>query len=246
MRIGFFTDIHGNRDAFDAVLGHAGSMRLDRTVVLGDLVGYGADPVAVVDTVRRMAEAGASVIKGNHDAYAVRPGKGMTENARHAIEWTHRVLDADARAWLDALPYTIEEDDRLYVHASANEPEAWHYVDTRSAAAASLKATGARLIFCGHTHVPAVFHMIGGRGVEYFQPLPNKPTPVSGARRYLTVVGSVGQPRDRNPAACWALYDTDEKTITQHRVPYDPGPTMRRIKDAGLPEWLADRLLEGR
>lgn len=246
MRIGLFTDIHGNREALDSCLEHAAAVGIDRHVFLGDLVGYGPDPAYIVDRVRGLVETGAIVIRGNHDDYAVKPKRGMSEMARIAIEWTHKVLDAEARAWLGTLPFSAQEDDRLYVHASAAEPPEWHYIDNRAAAEACLAATAQRLIFCGHTHVPALFHSIGGRPAEHFRPLANKPVPLLPARRWVTVVGAVGQPRDRNPNACWGLLDTDEKSIAMMRVPYEIDETLRKINAADLPEWLGIRLKEGR
>ena len=246
MRIGLFSDIHGNREAFDACIADARGAGLDRIVVLGDLVGYGPDPAYVVDRVRALADEGALVLRGNHDDYAVRPRRGMSENARIAIEWTHERLDSDALGYLGALPLEIPDGERLYVHASAADPASWTYVDDRDAAEACLAATGARQIYCGHTHVPALYHSIAGRKPEHFRPLPNKPIPLSSARRYVLVTGAVGQPRDRNPNACWGLLDTEAKSVTLMRVPYDVDATMRKINDAGLPEWLGRRLKEGR
>ncbi|MEJ1160759.1 metallophosphoesterase family protein [Prosthecomicrobium sp. N25] len=246
MRIGLLSDIHANREAFDACLEAVDEATCDRLVVLGDLVGYGPDPVYVLDRVRELAHRGALVVRGNHDDYAVQPRRGMSERAKEAIDWTHARLDADAKAYLAALPLTIEDEDRLYVHASAADPANWTYVDDEDAAAASFAATRARLILCGHTHVPSLYHSLAGRRPQYFRPLPNRPIPLSATRRYLLVLGAVGQPRDRNPNACWGLLDTREKTVAVMRQPYDVETTMRKINDAGLPEWLARRLAEGR
>lgn len=246
MRIGLLSDIHGNREALDACLASLAEERCDRVVVLGDLVGYGPDPVYVVDRVRELAERGAIVIRGNHDDYVARPRRGMSEHAKTAIDWTRTRLDAETQAYLGALPLSVREDDRLYVHASADEPADWTYVDDVDTADRSLQATDARHVYCGHTHVPALFHAMPGRRAQYFRPLPNRPIPFVASRRYLLVLGAVGQPRDRNPNACWGLVDTDEPGVTLVRIPYDVDTTMRKINDAGLPEWLARRLAEGR
>ena len=123
MRIAFLSDIHANREAFDACLAHAMRQKADRLVFLGDLVGYGADPAYVVETVRDLMGKGALTILGNHDEAAVHGNtEGMNDYARAALEWTHRALDAEARDFISGLPMTIEEDDRLYVHSEASSP----------------------------------------------------------------------------------------------------------------------------
>lgn len=246
MRIGLLTDIHANREALDACLADIDVEGCDLLVVLGDIVGYGPDPAYAVDRVRELAERGAVVVKGNHDEAAVAPRRGMSEHARRAIDWTRDGIDDDAKAYLDALPFSVADEDRLYVHAGAADPARWVYVDDIESAAQSFAGSTARSIFCGHTHLPALFHMLPGRRPQHFRPLDNKPVPLSQGRRNLIVVGSVGQPRDRNPKACWGLLDTAERSVTMRRVPYDLDTTMRKINDAGLPEWLALRLAEGR
>lgn len=246
MRILFLTDIHGNREALDATLRVCGDVGADRTVILGDLVGYGPDPAYVVERVSRLIDDGAICLMGNHDEAAVKGNAGMTPNARFAIEWTSRQLDMAHLAFLQNLPMTAGDEDRTYVHASAHEPHRWHYITNSDAAERCLAHTASRLVFCGHTHMPAYFHALPGQTVRSFVPIPEKPFPISAARRAVLVVGSVGQPRDGNSAACFAIYDDSERTMTYHRVPYPADVTLRKIKDAGLPEWLGMRLLVGR
>jgi len=246
VKLAFFTDIHANREAFDMCLAEAEARGASRIVILGDIVGYGADPNYVVTRVRELVARGAMAVKGNHDDYAIRPQSGMVEHARRAIEWTRDRLEPEARDFLAGLPMSVREDDRLYVHASAHQPETWPYIDACEAADRCLQADGARLIFCGHTHLPAAFHALPGRRAAHFRPQPNHPLPVSAHRRYVMVVGSVGQPRDRNPHACWGLLDLEARTFAQMRVPYDIETTRQKILDAGLPDWLGRRLAEGR
>ncbi len=252
MRIALLTDIHANREAFDACLAAVEAAGADRIVILGDLVGYGPDPAYVVDRCRALAEAGAVVIKGNHDEAMEKGTRGMADHAARALEWTRAALDEERRAWLAALPLQHRDGEILYVHASARAPAEWHYLTDLDEAGRCLAATDARLVFCGHTHVPVIFHglAVGGGGrpkhLDLFIPLPGKPVPFSSARRYAVVVGSVGQPRDRNPAACWALHDIEERSVTMLRAAYDIDATVRKIKDAGLADWLGRRLYEGR
>lgn len=246
MRILFLTDIHGNREALDAALRVTKALGADRTIILGDIVGYGPDPVHVIETVSHLIDDGALCLMGNHDEAAFRGSGGMTPNAKFAIEWTTRQLQPSHLGFLKRLPVTFEEEDRLYVHASAHEPGKWHYVNGPDAAHSCLLKTAARLVFCGHTHIPACYHALAGRKPQLFRPLPEKSFPISAVRRAVIVNGAVGQPRDRISAACYGLYDDIERSMTFHRVPYDADITLRKIKDAGLPEWLGMRLLVGR
>ncbi len=245
MRIAFFTDIHANREAFTACLDHAGRKRIDRYVFLGDYVGYGADPVFAIETVMAQVERGALAILGNHDAAALVPDPRMSGAAAAAIEWTRRRLDAGHLDFIKGLPLTGEDDGRLYVHASADTPGAWRYVTDRRAAAECLAATNAKVIFCGHTHVPALFHRsLTGRTAR-FRPQDGVELPLTAALRWLAVIGSVGQPRDHNPAACYAVLDAAGNVLTYLRVPYDIDAAARKISDAGLPAVLSRRLFAG-
>lgn len=250
MRIGLITDIHGNLEALQAVLQDIDRAGVDRLVCLGDVVGYGADPLAVVEVVARRAADGMVVLKGNHDAAIAEGTRGMSHNAAIALSWTAARLGPAEQAFLAALPMTAEEGEILFVHASAARPEAWLYVRDVADAAESFAATEARVIFSGHTHVPALFHTLDGAlstgEMLSFRPIPDRPVPLSAIRRYHAVIGAVGQPRDGDPRACWGLYDTEAGEITWHRVPYDIATSVRKITDAGLPEGLWRRLLSGR
>jgi diadenosine tetraphosphatase ApaH/serine/threonine PP2A family protein phosphatase len=244
--IALFTDIHGNREAFEACLAHCSRHAIDRFVFLGDYVGYGADPGFVVDTVRGFAERGAVALLGNHDSAAVGTPERMNDEAALAIEWTRRRLDAHQLGFLGGLPLTAEEDGRLYVHASAAAPANWNYVIDEAAAARSLAATKAGRTFCGHTHVPAVFHLSATGKLAGFDPVEGVAMPLTWQRRWVAVIGAVGQPRDRNPAACYALYDDAAGTLAYMRVPYDVEAAQRKIRAAGLPLFLSARLAWGR
>jgi diadenosine tetraphosphatase ApaH/serine/threonine PP2A family protein phosphatase len=246
MRIAFLTDIHGNLEALTAVLNALNDVGYDKLVVLGDLVGYGPDPVAVVEKVGDLIASGAVCIKGNHDEAACDLSTGMTDSAQTAIEWTRQQLHAPHIEFLKALPMQIADEDRLYVHASAHNPHKWHYIRSSDAADRCLDATSARLVFVGHTHIPAVFHGLPGRPTVTFVPATNVEMPISSIRRAVTVVGSVGQPRDGIPAACFGVLDLAQRTITMKRVPYDHSETAEKVRRAGLPFWLGDRLAIGK
>jgi diadenosine tetraphosphatase ApaH/serine/threonine PP2A family protein phosphatase len=245
MRIALMSDIHANREALAACLDHAAQNGIDRTVYLGDYVGYGADPGWVLDTVMAHVERGAVALLGNHDAAALTDSAGMNEVAAAAIAWTRTQLTERQRAFIADLPLTVEDDDRLYVHASAFEPGQWHYVTELYGASKSLMATQAHATFCGHTHVPALFHMSITGKFASFDPVERVEIPLTAQRRWLAVLGSVGQPRDRDPAACYAVLDDARDTLTYVRVPYDIESAARKIRAAGLPAILSARLFEG-
>jgi diadenosine tetraphosphatase ApaH/serine/threonine PP2A family protein phosphatase len=244
--IALFTDIHGNREAFEACLAHAARHAIDRFVFLGDYVGYGADPGFVVDTVRGFVARGAIALLGNHDSAAIGARERMNDEATLALEWTRRQLEGSQIAFLRGLPLTAEDDDRLYVHASGASPANWQYIVDAPAAARSLYATSADLTFCGHTHVPALFHLTATGKVAGFEPADGVAMPLTWQRRWVAVIGAVGQPRDRNPAACYALFDDATRELTYVRVPYDIEAAARKIRDAGLPLFLSARLAWGR
>jgi diadenosine tetraphosphatase ApaH/serine/threonine PP2A family protein phosphatase len=242
--IAILTDIHGNREALEACLASARENDPDRYVFLGDFVGYGADPGFVVDTVMPFVERGAVALLGNHDSAVVGNHEGMNDAAARAIAWTRKQLDERQRAFLASLPYTAEEGDVLYVHASADAPREWDYMLNADAAVRSLQATKARITFCGHVHVPMSFHLMKVQGLVPYQPPMNTALPLTEGR-WVIVIGAVGQPRDGNPQACYALYDDTAGTLTYVRVPYDIDTAAKKIRAAGLPQRLAARLAFG-
>ena len=246
MRIAFLTDIHGNFEAMNATLHAARTVGFDHLVVLGDLVGYGPDPAAIVEIVGGLVDEGAVCIMGNHDVAVCATSSGMSDNARIAANWTRTQLRRPHLDFLAALPMSVRQEDRLYVHASARTPEKWPYIRSADAAEACVAATDARLVFTGHTHIPAVFHGLPGHKLATFVPNANVEMPISSIRRAVVVVGSVGQPRDGIPAACYGLFDAEQRTITMRRVPYDHNATAEKIRRAGLPFWLGDRLALGK
>jgi diadenosine tetraphosphatase ApaH/serine/threonine PP2A family protein phosphatase len=245
MLIALFADIHGNREALTACLADAERAGAERYVFLGDLVGYGADPVWVVDRVADMVEAGAVAVLGNHDAAALSPRESMNAVAAAAIAWTRTRLNAAHRAFLAQLRLTVDDGDRLYVHASASAPDTWIYVMSAREAFQSFRATPHRLTFCGHTHFPALFNESVRTLPQHHVPVDGSPIPLLGQRRWLAVLGAVGQPRDKNPAACYGLFDAESSRLTYLRVPYDVELAARKIRKAGLPEFLAARLTMG-
>jgi diadenosine tetraphosphatase ApaH/serine/threonine PP2A family protein phosphatase len=246
VKTAFLSDLHANREAVETVLEHARAQGAQRWVLLGDFVGYGADPAWVVDTVRDLVRQGAIAVMGNHDQAVVRgAAPGMRPDARHVIEWTRAQLDAAQLDFLASLPMTQQHGDQLYVHANAWAPGGWDYIQARADAVRSLQATEARYTFCGHMHEPKLFNVSGTGKAGDFVPTPGVPIPVPPHRQWLVIPGSAGQPRDGNPAACYAMLDEAAGTLTFHRVPYDHESAGAKIRAADLPQRLASRLEDG-
>jgi diadenosine tetraphosphatase ApaH/serine/threonine PP2A family protein phosphatase len=246
MRLALFADIHGNREALDACLDHAHRRGADRFGFMGDLVGYGADPGYVVDRVAEYCERGAFAILGNHDAAVLRDGGNMNSYARAAIDWTREELDGPQTAFLDRLPYTCEEGNVLFVHSEASAPTDWIYVTDEEIAERSMQATSKSVTVCGHVHVPQLYRRTGAGITVGALPRENEPIVFDTSAKSLAVLGSVGQPRDENPNAAYALYDDTDMSLTYVRVEYDIERAARKINDAGLPRLLAARLFIGR
>lgn len=239
MRIGLVADVHSNLVALEAVLADLGMV--DALWHLGDIVGYGPEPDAVVD---RLAGLGATGVRGNHDAVAAGDAgaEWFNEDARAAIEWTREVIGPRTHAWLAALPERRVEGDFTLVHGSPRDP-IWEYVTSRPVAAASFPAFSTDHCLHGHTHIPAVWREVDGAAP------PASPhhgaTVALDAGRTLLNPGSVGQPRDGDPRASYAVIDTEARTMTFRRVGYDIAATQAAMRRHRLPERLVLRLDHG-
>jgi predicted phosphodiesterase len=245
MRCAILTDIHANREALSAVLADLVGRGIDRLVFLGDLVGYGPDPDWVLEIVEAQMAQGAMVVRGNHDRAISAPDGAMNPAARRVIDWTVDRLNARQKLFLSELPISIQDDDTLFVHASANDPQDWLYVTDANRAMPSFRVSAARLIFVGHVHVPALYSRDrSGRILGHEIPF-GHPIPLIASRRWLGVVGSVGQPRDGTGKASYCILDRDKAEITYRRVGYDAALTAKKSRAAGLPERLAQRLMQG-
>ena len=246
MRIAFLADIHANLEALNACLADVEKRRIDKLVFLGDIVGYGADPGPCVEVVRDYCGKGAVAVLGNHDEAASGETKfKLNSVAGAAIAWTRSVLKPDQVAFLKALPLQVTDDKRLYVHASAADSASFPYIHSLREAGESLQATPAVFTVVGHVHDPALYHISATGKVMGFIPIADTPIPLSSQRRWLAVMGAVGQPRDRNPSAAYGVYDTKLAEITFVRVPYDIETAQNKIRAAGLPDLLWQRLATG-
>jgi diadenosine tetraphosphatase ApaH/serine/threonine PP2A family protein phosphatase len=252
MRIAALSDVHANLEALDVVLAHVAASAVDAVVCLGDFVGYGPDPNACVE---RLQAAQRASVAGNHDlaALGARGIEHFNLYAQEAIVWTQRALHDDARAFLTALPSRAELDGLLLVHGSPREPID-EYITTTRVARASFAVDAFRVALVGHTHQPAVFEESNNR-VRARGLLAEIPVALSAGSRYIVNVGSVGQPRDGDPRAAYALVDTAPAggapaaggaTVTLHRLAYPIEETQRKMESAGLPVPLIERLASGR
>jgi predicted phosphodiesterase len=243
MRYLVLADIHANLQALEAVLADAARTGYDQVLVLGDLVGYGADPAACID--RTLGLAPAAIVRGNHDKVCagLEPATDFNDVARAAVAWTAATLSEEHRARLAALPMgPARVSEALEIcHGSPFDED--YYVFDLSDASFALETVTARLCLFGHTHVPAAF-------ASSVDPIRSDPgaendliLPARGPA--LVNVGSVGQPRDGDPRAAYGLLDLDQNRLLLCRVAYDVEGAQARIRQAGLPDWLAVRLAVG-
>lgn len=250
MKLALLSDIHANLQALEACVAHAHQQGAQQLAFLGDLVGYGGDPAAVMARIMALAEEGALVLRGNHDEMAVSPPQTSMTLGDSTAQWTHDQLDARALGFLATLPLSIQKDQLLLVHASAEAPELWRYVYDARAASQSLQAASeqpdVRYVFGGHVHHQSLYFKAADESLQRFLPAAGVVVPVPSYRHWLVTVGSVGQPRDGNPRAMYALLDTAQGELTFHRVAYDIVAAADAIRRAGLPDFFADRLELGR
>ncbi len=245
MRIAVISDVHANLAAFDAVIADWGTV--DAVWHLGDIVGYGPDPVECIDRLRNLR---AVNIAGNHDLAAIGKIDTSTFNpaAAAAVAWTRDHLTPDAVAYLEALPHLYETGEYTLAHGSPRNP-IWEYVLDEADARANFAAFKTTVCFIGHSHVPLAYSA-RRNGDSIAQVWPERvlydQDVAFGDRRHLINVGSVGQPRDRDPAARYLLLDSDRRAYRRRRVEYPIAQTQQRMRAAGLPEVLWRRLELGR
>ena len=251
MKLALLSDLHANELALQACVAHAQAQGASQWAILGDLVGYGAQPSAVVDHCQRMADAGAIVLRGNHEDMALHPPAQATRQGEHTAHWTHERLSRSQRQWLAQLPLTARLGSVFLVHASANEPAQWRYVEDEGSASRSLMAAqqaqpDIRFVMGGHVHHQTLYYRGSGGQLMRFNPTPGIPIPVPPHRHWIATVGSVGQARDGDPRAAYALLDLGKHQLTFWRVRYDHAAAAQTVRAAGLGEALARRLELGR
>jgi len=244
MILALLSDIHANLEALEACLRHARENGARRFAFLGDYVGYGADPAGVVGILMQYATDGSVLVRGNHDEALAGSAAYMNEAVRGSIAWAREQLSTEHKAFLGALPLTARQSQIFFVHASAATPQRWSYVDSPAAALKSLRAADSPYTFSGHVHDQLLFAEVDARAATH-RPVPASPIGVGAHRRWLGLVGSVGQPRDGLPAAAYALFDDEARRLTFFRVPYDHHAAASKIRKAGLSVALAHRVERG-
>ena len=240
MKYAVIADIHANLEALRVVLEDAKKQNCTHYVCLGDVVGYNANPKECLDIIR---DTGMPSVKGNHDEYCSSETNldGFNPHAAEAIQWTRSQLTGDDRQWLKELKYIRLVASFSIVHATLDGPQRWGYVFDKLAAAASFTYQNTAVCFFGHTHVPVAFirdSVVRGGTYSKFK--------IEPGRKYFVNVGSVGQPRDGNPKAAYAIYDMDEGSVELRRLDYDISAAQAKIMAAGLPPRLAERLALGK
>ncbi|MDH5179949.1 MAG: metallophosphatase family protein [Gammaproteobacteria bacterium] len=245
MKIAVISDIHSNLEALDACCEKALREGAEQFVCLGDSVGYGPDPAAVLDKLRELP--GFQCVLGNHDEYMFNfIGQESTGPVQMVAEWTVKQLSESHIDFLKSLTYVLVENGVTYVHASLYQPGSWFYITSAERAKKCLESAHTSLVFYGHVHIPLIFHEKADNDVVMINPEQDTPIYLKPNQRYVINVGSVGQPRDDNKDACFVLYDEDRHSVTFHRVAYDYQTTIRKINEKGLHPEFADRLAAGR
>ncbi len=241
MKYGLISDIHANLEALTSVLSDLEKQRVDSIHCLGDVIGYGADPEACLKLIQQTCD---TKLLGNHEyaALGLQSVEQFNEAAKAAAEWTQQTLNEDAVAIMADFDLDRALDDMYLVHASPFEPNRWHYVFAAEDAIRGFGQMKQDLGFFGHSHIPMILR-------ERPDTLPHVRAGHTFAAdpegRYLINVGSVGQPRDNDPRACYVVYESDERDIEFHRVEYDIAAAQRKMSKASLPETLISRLSAG-
>ncbi|TMQ60971.1 MAG: metallophosphoesterase family protein [Candidatus Eisenbacteria bacterium] len=240
MKTALISDVHANLEALEAVLQAVDQRGADRILCLGDVVGYGGSPNECLNLIRKRCQL---VLLGNHDS-AASGGPEISRfnpNAKAAALWTSKVLTSQNRDYLRALTLSQRREPYLFVHASPAAPRDWEYIFDRFDAEPQFQFFTERACFIGHTHQPAIFE----RTVTGCESLPPTTLRFDPLYRYIVNVGSVGQPRDHDPRACFVLLEEPAASIDFVRVPYDIEAAQEKIRLQNLPPVLAARLASG-
>lgn len=250
MRLALMSDIHANWHALRACVADARARGVDAWAFLGDMVGYGAQPREVLDFVMGEAARSAVVLLGNHDQAALQPPAQIVSFEDAGAQYTHGMLTHGHRQFLASLPYAARVGSCWLVHASAHQPGTWQYVQDEHSAMRSLDAAcsqeGITHVFGGHVHHQTLYYRGSTGRLMPFKPTAGVSIPTPVHRRWIATIGSVGQPRDGNPRAMYAIFDDTQRQLLFCRVAYDHLAAARAVRAAGLPEFFASRLEQGR
>ncbi len=244
MRTAIISDIHGNLEALSAVLFDIESVNVDEIVCLGDVIGYGPNPNECINLVNKKCPI---ILLGNHDAAVLDSlsTQNFNINAKIAIEWTSEQLSEESRKFVENLPMSKIDTDKTYVHATPYEPRMWYYITSIEEAAFNFQFFDTTFCFVGHTHIPVTISLDPEKKIIVSQDGYLDFSEDDGSH-YLINVGSVGQPRDRNPKASYGIVDTEVSNFSLRRVEYDIEKCQAKMKKHKLPDFLITRLGEGK
>lgn len=244
MRIAFISDIHGNLAALEAVFQDIERNKIETIVCLGDIIGYGPDPAACV---KKVSERCLISVMGNHEAMLVYAGldrlEGMPDGVVLPLRLASEQLSAEQFTWLQQMPLVAGLDPVTAVHGRLDDPEKFEYLFSQKDAEKNFEVQKNPVCVQGHSHVPVLWEKSERGTFCYSQAL--EPVRLSSRSKYVVNVGSVGQPRDGNPEACYLIYDVSERGIHHRRIAYDIGVTQQKMREAGLPEGNARRIADG-
>ena len=246
MRYLIFSDVHSNLEAFNAVLSTVESYKIEKYVFLGDIVGYAANPNEVIDLLRKLKPLVA--IRGNHDKVVagIENGDNFNESAQMAVSWARQRITSYNKNFLENLPHGPIVVDECFQIVHGHPEEEDFYIFRRRDAREVLNNSKQWITFFGHTHFPIMYIQNHFNLSEEYPDMDNYCCSLSREKKYLINPGSVGQPRDSNPKACFAIFDSDTDTIEIKRIEYDIKSAQEKIQNSGLPEYLATRLSVGR
>ena len=242
MKIIIYSDIHSNLEALTAVEEAIREEGETKKIFIGDVVGYGANPNECVDRVKELADC---ALAGNHD-HAILELTDITSfnpYAKAAVAWTKDVISTSSKKFLKKLTLKQISDDQTFVHSTPHQPEKWNYILTLQSARLNFDYFDTQICFIGHSHVPIIITQNSDQECFVHHGMYLE---IEDDNKYIVNIGSVGQPRDGNPQASYAVYDAENKTVEIKRVSYDISTAQKKILDAGIPKYLADRLTYGR
>lgn len=240
MRYGIISDIHGNLEAFETVIEALVKEKVDDCLCVGDIVGYGANPV---ECIKKTKDLNLTVVCGNHDAASVGLAdiSFFNDAAKAAVLWTEKNISQEDKDFLQNLGIVFKNRHLTLVHGTLQEPELFHYMLDKNAALKTFDLMETRVSFVGHSHVPGIFSSKHGNLTYFYK----EKITFSRDERLIVNVGSIGQPRDGDPRLCYSIYDTDKNIVELRRLPYNVEKAQKKILDAGLPPFLAHRLSQG-
>lgn len=242
MKWAIISDVHANLAAFEAVLKAIEKDKPDKILMLGDVVGYGPDPDACVSLAKENVDFS---ILGNHDAAVsgLMDYSAFNMLAKKAVEWTNDHISEESKSYLSERPLVFEDECFIGVHGTPDAPSKWYYILSKSDALDAFDRFEKEICFIGHSHVPAIFEQDQQGKIDFVGASRMLLSPES---RYIVNVGSVGQPRDKDPRAAYTIWDTESRDFQQHRVEYDVIKTQKKMIDAKFPGYLILRLQRGK